>query len=210
MSSKSDVKVIGLTGQTGAGKTTVCKAFAERGYAIIDADAISREVTNTDPDCLAELVEVFSDTILDEHGALNRKRLRDIAFQSECKLSLLTDITYPYITARILDSINALSGQGLVLVLLDAPTLFESRADDFCELVISVTSSREMRMRRIMARDGLTEEQARSRMAAQHDDSFYTSRSDYVIENDGDLVLLETTAREVSDRIWEYCHDREK
>lgn len=206
MRSKTDVKIIGLTGQTGAGKTTVCKAFVDQGYEIINADAISRDVTNFDNDCRAELLEEFSSAIFHEDGTLNRKCLSELVFADADKLKSLTDITYPYITARILRAINDLSEQGADIILLDAPTLFESRADDFCELVICVTSGDELRLRRIMERDGLTLEQAKQRIAAQHDVSFYTSRSDYVINNDGDLDRLTTMAKEVSEKIWEYYH----
>lgn len=197
--------MIGLTGQTGAGKTTVCHAFKERGYAVISADEISHEVLDTDQECLRELLEVFPQDILFPDGRVNRKRLGDLVFASECKRRLLMDITYPYITARILDRILELSEEGCELILLDAPTLFESRADDFCELVVSVTSPQELRLQRIIQRDGLTQEQAIRRIAAQHSESYYTSRSDYVIRNEGDLPLLQTMAAEISNVIKEYC-----
>ena len=90
------------------------------------------------------------------------------------------------------------------MILLDDPTLFESRADDFCELIISIVADSDIREKRIIIRDGLTIEQARKRMNSQLDEDFFVKHSDYIITNDSTIERLEDISKEVSDRIKEY------
>ena len=199
--------VIGLTGQSGAGKTTVCEVFEENGYDIVNADLIAREVTAPGSPCLGELAECFGDEIIDEKGGLNRRALADIVFNDEERLKQLNGITYPYITYEILRIIKMLScksSEGRGYVLLDAPTLFESRADDFCDLIISVTATEKNRSRRIFERDGLSDEQIKGRFSSQRSERFFINRSDFIIKNNKSIDALKEKAKEVSDKIKEY------
>lgn len=204
-----DVLVVGLTGQTGAGKSTVSKVFSDNGFAIINADLISRKVVEKGTKCLEEIVDIFKDSILNSDGTLNRKALGNIVFTDKTKLEMLNTIIYPYITSEILNEIKHLSDSGKKLVLLDAPTLFESHADDFCEIIISVLSDEEIREERIIKRDGLTKKQANDRMNSQLDAEYFASHSDYVIENNDTLESLSSISKEVSDKIkYYYYHIR--
>lgn len=204
-----DVLVVGLTGQTGAGKSTVSKVFSDNGFAIINADLISRKVVEKGTKCLEEIVDIFKDVILNSDGTLNRKALGNIVFTDKTKLEMLNTIIYPYITSEILNEIKHLSDSGKKLVLLDAPTLFESHADDFCEIIISVLSDEEIREERIIKRDGLTKKQANDRMNSQLDAEYFASHSDYVIENNDTLESLSSISKEVSDKIkYYYYHIR--
>lgn len=204
-----DVLVVGLTGQTGAGKSTVSKVFSDNGFAIINADLISRKVVEKGTKCLEEIVDIFKDGILNSDGTLNRKSLGNIVFTDKTKLEMLNTIIYPYITSEILNEIKHLSDSGKKLVLLDAPTLFESHADDFCEIIISVLSDEEIREERIIKRDGLTKKQANDRMNSQLDAEYFASHSDYVIENNDTLESLSSISKEVSDKIkYYYYHIR--
>ena len=209
MSGISDVIVIGLTGQSGAGKTTVCDVFKDNGFIIINADLLSRQVMEKGNPCLNDVVEAFDNQILHQDGTLNRKKLASIVFTDKKKLNLLDSITYPYITARILEEIKIFSDKGEKLILLDAPTLFESRADDFCELIISVIADEKIRINRIIERDGITLEQAKNRLESQHDDAFYADNSDFIIKNNKNLEMLREKAKEVSDKIKEYYNAKE-
>ena len=188
--------VIGLTGQSGAGKTTLSKYLADRGVAIINADLISRKVTSENSDCLGEIAKKFGDAVLDG-GKLNRKALASIVFSDKAKLLELEQIIFPYIIAGFEKNINNLADSGAEYILLDAPTLFESGADKFCDYVISVLAKKEVRTSRIVERDNLTETEAKQRIQAQHDDEFYKSRSDYIIQNDENLEKLENIAEEI-------------
>lgn len=201
-----DVMVVGLTGQTGAGKSTVSKVFAESGFAVINADHISRLVVEKGSRCLDEIIDFFGTDILEADGTLNRKALGNIVFADKAKLEMLNTIIYPYITKEILRQIKDYSANGNKLVLLDAPTLFESRADDFCEIIISVLADAETREKRIIERDGLTKLQAKNRMDSQYDADFFSAHSDYIIENNDSLDTVYGISREVSDKIRFYYH----
>jgi len=193
--------VIGLTGQTGAGKTTVCSILKGRGIAIIDADQVSRDVVDEQKQCLADLALEFSIEILNVDGTLNRDRLANIVFGDKAKLKKLNSIIFPYIIANIREKIDAHRKAGTQLVVLDAPTLFESGADSFCDVVLSVVAPETERLNRIVIRDRLGDAQARARMGAQHPDEFYTKRSKYVIVNDSDLEELRLRTLQVIDQI---------
>lgn len=210
MNSLEGVMVVGLTGQTGAGKTTVCKVFSENGFSVINADHISRLVMEKGQPCLAEICEFFSKDILLENGNLDRPKLAGLVFTDKKKLELLNSITYPYITAEILKMIRKLSAEGKKLILLDAPTLFESRADDFCELIISVISREEFRAERIMKRDNISRESAQYRMDSQLKEEFFRTHSDFIIKNNSDIDNLFAVATEVTDKIKDYYNNKYK
>lgn len=195
--------IIGLTGQTGAGKSTVSEIFGKSGFALIDADQIARKVVEPGMPCLAELFDYFGDAVRNPDGTLNRKALAKIVFTDEKKLESLNSITHPFITEEIFRQINAYGQAGRPLILLDAPTLFESRASDFCDMIISVLAPPEMRCERIMKRDGITEEAAHERMNAQLPEEFFIQHSDYVIRNRSDLAGLYAHAEEVAEKIKE-------
>ena len=203
MSKISDVFVVGLTGQSGSGKTTVSDIFRENGFEVINADLISRKVMEKGSECLKEVSESFENVLLD-NGTLNRRKLAEYIFSDKDKKELLNSITYPYITREVLHNIEEMSQNNKNLILLDAPTLFESRADDFCELVISIISDRENRLERIIERDGISRELAEKRLASQYDNKFYIDNSDYIIKNNKTVEELKLKAKEVSDKIKEF------
>lgn len=209
MSKESGIAVIGLTGQSGAGKTTVCQVFRENGFAIINADKIAREIMYKDSPCLKELTECFGNDILTDEGELNRKKLAGIVFKDNEKLAQLNAISYPYITQEILEKIKYYASMEEKFVLLDAPTLFESRADDFCDLIISITATEKVRAARIAQRDGLTQEQIKDRFSSQHTERFFVNHSDFIIKNNKSIDNLVEKAREVADKVKEYFTDEE-
>ena len=201
MNSLNGVTVVGLTGQTGAGKSTISKIFSDNGYLIIGADQVARKVVEKGSNCLFEIEDIFGRGVINEDGTLDRKALGNIVFTDKTKLETLNTIIHPYITKEILRMIKDNAASGVKLILLDAPTLFESHADDFCEIIISVLAKAEIREKRIIVRDGITSEQARQRMGSQYDDEFFISHSDYIIRNDGGLEEVTRITKEVSDKI---------
>lgn len=203
-----NVMIVGLTGQSGAGKTTVCRVFEQNGFTIINADLVARKVTVKGSPCLKELCEFFGQHILFEDGSLNRRLLGDIVFADKKKLELLNSVTYPYITSEILDTIRRCSNKGHKLILLDAPTLFESRTDDFCELIISVISREDLRIKRIMERDSISRESAQNRIDSQLKEEFFRNNSDFIIKNNGNMENLFDVAKEVSDKIRDYYNNK--
>ncbi len=204
MSNIADIAVIGLTGQSGAGKTTVCCVFEENGFEVINADMISRQLMSKGSPCLKEIIEWFGNEYLNENEELNRKKLGKTVFSDTEQLKQLNGICYPYITYEILRQIKKLADEGKEYVLLDAPTLFESRADDFCDLIISVTATEKLRTARIIERDKLSAEQVKQRFSSQHTEKFFASHSDFIIKNNKTLDTLKEKAKEVSEKIKEY------
>lgn len=201
MNTLSGITVVGLTGQTGAGKSTVSNIFASNGFAVINADIVARQVVEKGSKCLAEIEEFFGKDVIDGDGNLDRKKLAGIVFSDKAKLETLNTITYPYITGEILRQINEFVEHDRKLILLDAPTLFESRADDFCEIIISVLADADIREKRIIQRDGLTSEQARKRMDSQLDEEFFSTHSDYIIHNNSNIETVNGIAEELSEKI---------
>lgn len=178
------MKVIGLTGGSGAGKSTVAQFFAAHGAGWVDADAVYHILCRENREMLAELAAAFGD-VLDENGALDRTRLGPVVFSSPERLALLGRLTYPYICAASRKAFASCEKEGRQLVLYDAPTLFQSGADALCEAgVIGVIAARETRIARIMSRDGISRERAAARIDAQPGDSFYRQRCRWIVEND--------------------------
>jgi len=186
-----------MTGQTGAGKSTANAAFAEAGYKVYDCDLIVRELQQTAP-VLKLLEENYGPEILLEDGSLNRRMLAAIAFSEPKQTEKLNSIMLPIVKEEIERRIEADVQKGQRYFLLDAPTLFESGVDKMCDRKISVLANEAVRLQRIIRRDGLTEEQARTRMNAQQKDAFYTVRSDFTLRNNGTKEELHKAASELA------------
>lgn len=197
--------IIGLTGQSGAGKTTVCETFEKNGFCIINADIVAREVMSNGSECLLKTAETF-DGILLSDGSLDRKKLADIVFSDKEKLKAYERIIYPYILSSINEKISFYKKVGCEYLLLDAPTLFESGADALCDKIISVISDKNTRLIRILKRDNITAEQAEKRLNSQKNDIYYREKSDYVIENNGSYDELQKEAENVISLIKESCN----
>lgn len=178
--------IVGVTGQTGAGKSTVCEMLKKYGYAVIDADKIAALITEKGSPVLTQLSMAFGPGTLNEDGTLNRKVLAQRAFSDSSQTALLNSITHPEIVRLIMKKVNGEFWNGYEAVLIDAPQLFESGLSDKCGFIVSVTAPQKMRLSRIIERDGIDEESARLRMSAQHDENFFIENSDVVIHNDGD------------------------
>lgn len=202
----SGALIVGLTGQTGAGKSTVGEVFRNEGFAVIDCDRVAREVTYPGSKCLDELVELFGKEIRNPDNSLNRKALGRIVFSDREKLDRLNAAIFPYITAQIEREIAAFKQKGAMVILLDAPTLFESGADQMCEKIVSVTASAVIRLERICKRDDLSEEEGKKRMDSQLDEAYFRAHSDIIIENNGSREELISGALQAACRLKEYAY----
>lgn len=189
--------VIGLTGPTGAGKTSACRVAEDMGYTVINCDKVAREATD-DADCLKALSEAFGEDILTADGRLDRKKLAEKAFISCDKTELLNKTVFPYITRLIEGKIeNAETGK----ILLDAPTLYESGIDGICTAVVAILADREVRFSRILSRDGIEESAATLRINAGKPDEFYKERANHIIYNNGGEQELAAEFTEILKRI---------
>lgn len=189
--SQGKVRIIGLTGQSGAGKTVASEFLKSCGFAIINCDLVSREVANNSKECLDELVLEFSSEILLDNNQLNRKRLGEIVFSNKEKLLNLNKIIFPYILRNIEEQVQIYKNLGFSTIVLDAPTLFESGADKLCDLIIGIIADDNIRKNRIIKRDNITLEQANNRINSQHDSQFFKDNCDYYVENNGDLLQFD-------------------
>jgi len=196
------MKIIGLTGGSGAGKGEVCKAFLSFGIESIDTDKISREVTKKNSECLRELVEHFSGGILTAHGELDRKKLAETAFSSKKNHDMLNKITHKYILNETKRVMLDMEKAGSKAVIVDAPLLFESGFDKDCDVIISVISDLDKRIERIIKRDKITFEQAETRIKNQKSDEFFIENSDYVIYNNSDYAVLYTQVSRIYNSVW--------
>lgn len=190
--------IIGLTGQTGAGKSTVCTFLRQMSFCIIDCDKVAREVTEKGSVVLQKLAASFGSDIILPDGSLNRRLLASRAFSSKDKTELLNKITHPEILNAIKTKISASTYENIVL---DAPTLFESGADKLCDRIIAVLCDENKRKDRIVARDNLSLEQADVRLFAAKSNEFFTERADAVIFNDGTLTELENNTKNALNQI---------
>ena len=174
---------IGLTGGIGSGKTYVADIFAEYCIPSINTDKVAREVCEIGQPCLTELTENFTDVILNNDGSLNRKAMADIVFQNKDKLRILNDITHKYILGECKKRIKQYDKENYYAVLIDAPLLFESKFNYHCDFVISVVADTDVRIQRILQRDGMNETEALKRIKNQHDNNFFIYNSDFIIYN---------------------------
>jgi dephospho-CoA kinase len=198
------IHVIGLTGQSGAGKTTAGAVFKSCGFAVIDADECSRQAVLPETDCLKEISEYFGEKIIKPDGTLDRQALASIVFSEKSELKKLNAIIHPYVTEIICAKINEYKSQGKDFIILDAPTLFESNTDDLCDLIISVTAKEEMRKKRIGIRDGISDDNIKMRFHSQHSENFFKKHSDFIIINNKSEEELRDKTREVAEKIKEY------
>ena len=178
--------IIGITGGTGCGKTTLLNLIRDRGGLVLDCDAIYHELLRTDRAMLAAIDARFPGVV--ENGALNRKKLGTIVFADENALLDLNRITHAAVKTEVLRRLAA----GPALAAIDAIGLFEGGLAALCDVTVAVTAPEEDRVRRLMARDGITEDYARSRIRAQHGESWFRARCHRVLENNGNLDAFAT------------------
>lgn len=215
--------IIGITGPSGAGKTTALRVLEELGGRVFDCDAIYHELLQTDGELLGRIEAAFPGAIKDY--ALDRKALGAKVFADPAGLEKLTRITQPIVAKRVLEEIQTsgttssgirlaedagghLPRKGKAMAVIDAIGLFESRLGERCDLTVAVVADPEVRVRRLMARDNITEDYARARIAAQKPADFYTAQADLVLENNGTEAEFAETCRESFQKILAKQEDR--
>ena len=176
--------IIGITGGTGCGKTTLLNAIRQAGGLVLDCDAIYHDLLKTDLSLLAAIETRFPGTV--ENGELQRKKLGSIVFSDPAALESLNAITHSAVKREVLCQLKKASK----LAAIDAIGLFEGGLAELCDVTVAVTAPYDARIRRLMARDGISEEYARNRIAAQHDESWFREKCDHVLVNDGELAAF--------------------
>ncbi|WP_284782994.1 dephospho-CoA kinase [Corynebacterium rhinophilum] len=195
------MKLIGLTGGIGSGKSTVAKLCAQRGWRVVDADCIARDIVKPGQPALAELAEKFGEDILQEDGSLDRKELARRAFVDKEHTELLNSITHPRIQEETQRQFAVAREEGVDFTVYDMPLLVDNGLDGDMDFVIVVDVDPEERVRRLVEFRGLDEADARKRINAQISDDKRLAAASHVIDNNGTQEQLAERAAEVCDEI---------
>lgn len=192
---------LGLTGGIGAGKSEVSRLLASYGAVVIDSDKIAREVVEPGTPGLAAVVAEFGEEILDSEGRLDRPKLGSIVFADPQRLAALNAIVHPLVRDRSAE-LESEAGAGSIVV-HDVPLLTENGLAPLFDLVLVVDASPQTQLDRLVRLRGMTEEEARSRMAAQATREQRKAVADLIVDNDGPLEALEPQVRKVWERLRE-------
>ena len=194
------MKIIGLVGTSGSGKTTICDILKKGENAtIIDADKIAKKLSKKGTLYFKSIVECFGAHIIDEKGELKRKELAEIIFEDDKKREELNQLTFIYVVDEIKRLISLSSAKEFIVI--DAPLLFESNLNQICDFVIGVIAPNEVKVERIMKRDNIEEDLALKRLNIQKDNDFIRENSDFIIENVKDIEYLKECIEEIKEKI---------
>ena len=172
--------VVGITGTSGSGKSTVAGIIQQNYNAqIIDADQIAKELTQQDTEYLRKITKTFGEEIL-ENGKLNRKKLADIIFSDKKQKEKIDKLTQKYVVDEIKKQVKESKNK---LVLLDVPLLFETKLNEICDITRGVIADKKQKIERICKRDNIEEKQALARLSNQKDDKFFSNNCDYIVKN---------------------------
>lgn len=177
------MKVIGLTGGIGSGKTTVSQILKEQGLPVLDGDVIAREIVEPGQPAYYEIIEGLGETVLQPGGELDRKKIGAIVFSDPQKLSLLNQITHREILRVIRDRLDELRKKGVLLVFLDAALLFDAGFDRLTDEVWVVDVPESLQIERIRKRDHLSEEEIRKRIESQMERTLRREKGHYILDN---------------------------
>ena len=192
--------VIGLTGSIGTGKSEAARQLEALGASVISADQVGHEAYTPNTEAWEQVVAAFGDGILGEGGEIDRRKLGAIVFSDAGQLDRLNQIMHPRMARMVADKIEDLRTQGVGVVVVEAALLFEAGWDSLVEEVWVTDAPEQMVIERLKKRNGLSEEEARKRISSQMDRSERLERSDYVIDNSGDMAGLESAIKELWDR----------
>ena len=192
--------VIGVTGGSGTGKSEAARQLEELGALIISADQVGHEAYTVNTEAWEQVVATFGNGILQDNKEIDRRKLGGIVFSDPSQLKKLNQIMHPRMARIVSDKIEAFRGQGVDTVVVEAALLFEAGWDSLVEEVWVTDASEEIIIGRLRERNGLSEEEAKKRINSQMDRMERIGRSDFVINNSGDMAELGTTIKELWDR----------
>ena len=192
--------VIGLTGSIGTGKSEAARQLEALGASIISADQVGHEAYTPNTEAWEQVVAAFGDDILQDDGEIDRRKLGAVVFSDPGQLEKLNQIMHPRMARMVADKIEELRDQGVEVVVVEAALLFEAGWDSLVEEVWVTDSTEQVVIERLKQRNGMSEEEARKRISSQMGRTERLERSDYVIENSGDMATLGNTIKELWDR----------
>lgn len=195
------MKIIGITGRSGCGKSSVTRLFFAKGYPCIDADLVAREVLEPGSVCIKQLQIAFGSDIVDESGTLQRRLLADRAFATPEGTARLTAITHPEILRRIDVQLQQAASTGAKLAFVDGAVIVGTPFASRCDRLVVVAAPYEQSVARICARDGIEPAMARRRLDAQTSEQTLRDAADFVLENDSTPACLEERASALLHRL---------
>lgn len=199
--------VVGLTGGIASGKSTITRWFLEKGIIVLDADLIVRELQRPGGPLFNELVREFGHEIIDENGELSRQKLASIIFYDDEAKQRINQLTHPLVKEKLEEGIKTATRKKEQLIILDVPLLFETKFDSLTDCVVVVDVSLENQIRRLMKRDQIEENYARAKINSQMPLKEKVVRSDYVLNNNGDISNLRTQFEVVFEQLWSRACD---
>lgn len=190
------MKIIGITGSSGSGKSTVCEILNEKyNVKIIDADKIAKELLTSGTEYYNDVISKFGREITDDVGEIDRKKLADLIYNDDKKREMLNNSTFYYVVKEI--KLRAKEANN-VDIIIDAPLLFESKLDDICNFTIGVIAKESVQIERIIKRDSISKEQACKRLKAQQTNDFYMSKCTEIIENNNEYIETEKQIEKIA------------
>lgn len=191
------MRVIGITGSSGSGKTTVCEIIKKLyNSEVLDADKVAKELSSDiNSNYYKEMVKLFGEECVFENKLLNRRKIAEIIYQDDIKRKSLNDLTFNYVVEKIKKDLSEIKDKELVII--DAPLLYEAGVDKICDKVIAIIADKNNKVRRICLRDGIDEVFAKKRLLIQNEDDFYIKKADYIIYNNKDIKELEESIKKV-------------
>ena len=190
------MKIIGITGSSGSGKSTVCEILNEKyNVKIIDADKIAKELLTVGTEYYKDVVSKFGTEITNDVGEIDRKKLANLIYNDDAKRKMLNNSTFYYVVEEIKTRVKETNN---IDIIIDAPLLFESKLDNICNLTIGVISKESVQIDRIVKRDSITKEQAYRRLKAQQTNEFYISKCTEIISNNNEYIETEKQIEKIA------------
>lgn len=193
--------VLGLTGGIATGKSTADKFFEEKNIPIVDCDEIAHNIMNVNKPAWEDIKEIFGDEYLNEDQTINRKKLGKLVFNDPTKMKILNEITHPRIFQEMESQIAQYKSEDYSLIIVDAPVLFESHSEKYYDETLVISLPQDLQIKRLMARNNLTKEEALSRINSQMSLKEKEARATYVIENTGSVEDLYKKLNELLTKI---------
>ena len=198
------MKVIGITGGIGSGKSTVSDIIKKNNFPVIDCDEISRELTQKDNTVLDEIRRCFGASVFDDNGNLLRQELANIVFSDSSKKKILEDIVVTRIFEIVQDDLSKHRSLGTKLVFIDAPLLIETGLNRLCDVCVLVTADIETRINRVEKRDGINRDRVLERINNQMPESEKKAVADELIDNSGSIEYLNNSVERLINKYVEY------
>ena len=197
------MKVIGITGPSGAGKTTLTSILKENYNTYsIDADEVARKLSSDNKtEYFKEMVKLFGKEVVNTDKSLDRKKIASIIYNNQEKRRKLNKLTFYYVVNNINEQIEKETTNDYQFIAIDVPLLYEAKMEKICDIVIAVVAEDEEKILRICKRDNISKEIAKKRLEIQNNNEFFVKKADFVIHNDGSIENLEKSLKEIIEKL---------